>query len=82
MPRSTLDTQHPRKWALALRREMQKAIGQQLRAERGVSRELQPNLATLLTRRDREDDPYADIVGTCWKSSTQHDPMVWRRTIA
>ena len=65
MPRSTLDSQHPRKWALALRREKQTAIGQQLRAEREVSRELPLKLATLLTCRDREDDPYADIVGTC-----------------
>jgi hypothetical protein len=65
MPPSTFDTQHPRKWALALRREMQTAIGQELRAECEVPRELPPKLATLLTRRDREDDPYADIVGTC-----------------
>jgi hypothetical protein len=52
MPRSTLDTQRPRKWALALRREMHVAIGQQLRAECQVPQELPPKLATLLTRRD------------------------------
>jgi hypothetical protein len=65
MPQSTPNTQHPRKWALALRREMQKVIGQQLRAECEVPRELSPKLVTLLTCRDGEDDPYADIVGTC-----------------
>ena len=65
MPRSTLDTQHPRKWALALRHEMQKAIGHELRAECEVPRELRPKPATLLTRRDGEDDPYVDIVGMC-----------------
>jgi hypothetical protein len=64
MPRSTSNAQHPHKWALAMRREMQKAIGQQLRGEWEVPRELPPKLAKLLTR-DREDDPYADIVGTC-----------------
>jgi hypothetical protein len=63
--RSTSNTQYPRKWALALRREMQMAIGRQLRAEYEEPRELPAKLATLLTRRDRGDDPYADIVGTC-----------------
>jgi len=33
MLRSTSDTQHPRKWAEALRREMQMAIGRRLRDE-------------------------------------------------
>ncbi len=31
MLRATPNTQHPRKWAMALHREMQMAIGQQLR---------------------------------------------------
>jgi hypothetical protein len=50
-----------RKWALALRREMQTAIGQQPRAEY----ELPQELTTLATRSDKVNDPYADIVGTC-----------------
>jgi hypothetical protein len=61
MPRSTLKTQHPREWELALRREMLVAIGQQLRTEREWPNELPPEL----TSKDNEDDPYADIVGTC-----------------
>ena len=59
MPRLTLNTQHPREWELALRREMQMAIGQQLRNECELPQELKP------TSRDKEHDPYADIVGTC-----------------
>jgi hypothetical protein len=65
MLRSTTDTQHPRKWADALRREMQMAIGQQLRDEYELPQELTPELSTPLIRKDKEHDPYADIVGTC-----------------
>jgi hypothetical protein len=65
MPRSTPNTQHPRKWALALRRELLMAIGQRLRVERELPEDLPPELTALLPRRDREDDPYADVVGTC-----------------
>jgi hypothetical protein len=65
MLRSTPDTQHPRKWADALRREMQMAIGQQLRDKYELPQELTPELSTRLIRKDREHDPYADIVGTC-----------------
>jgi hypothetical protein len=61
MARSTSNTQPGRKWALALRREMQTAIGQQFRAEY----ELPQELTALPTRGDKENDPYADIVGTC-----------------
>jgi hypothetical protein len=61
MPRLTLNTQHPREWELALRREMQMAIGQQLRNECELPQELPPKP----TSRDKEHDPYADIVGTC-----------------
>ena len=54
------------KWALALHREKQMAIGQQLRVECELPEELPPpKLTTPLIRRDREHDPYADIVGTC-----------------
>lgn len=65
MLRSTTDTQHPRKWADVLRREMQIAIGQQLRDKYESPQELTPELSTRLTRKDKEDDPYADIIGTC-----------------
>jgi hypothetical protein len=61
MPRSTSNTQPERKWALALRREMQMGVGQQLRAEY----ELPQELTALATRSDEEHDPYADVVGTC-----------------
>ncbi len=61
MPRSTLNTQYPRKWELALRREMLVSIGQQLRTECELPNELPPEL----TSKDKADDPYADIVGTC-----------------
>jgi hypothetical protein len=61
MPRSTPNTQHE-KWALASRREMLMAIGQQLRAECELPQELPPALPI---RIDKEHDPYADIVGTC-----------------
>jgi hypothetical protein len=59
MPRSTLNTQHPREWELALRREMLMAIGLQFRTE--LPNELPPEP----TSKDKEDDPYAQIVGTC-----------------
>ena len=65
MVRSTTNSQHPLKWALALRREMQMTIGQRLRAEWELPREVPPELTPLLTPRDRENDPYADVVGTC-----------------
>jgi hypothetical protein len=65
MLRSTLNTQHPRKWPDALRREMQMAIGQQLRDKCEVPQEIAPELSTPLIRKDKEHDPYADIVGTC-----------------
>ena len=65
MLRSTPDTQHPLKWADALRREMQMAIGQQLRDKNDLSQELTPELSTPQIRKDKEHDPYADIVGTC-----------------
>ena len=63
MLRSTPDTQHPRKWADALRREMQMAIGQQLQAKLKLPRELGTLFADKDT--DKKHDPYADIVGTC-----------------
>ena len=65
MLQATPNTQHPRKWALTLRREMQMAIGQQLRLECELPLELPPKPTALSIRRDTENDPYADIVGTC-----------------
>ena len=65
MLRSTSNNQHPRKWAMALRREMQMAIGQQPRDECELPQELPPELSARLIRKDKEHDPYADIVGTC-----------------
>jgi hypothetical protein len=65
MLRSTPNTQHPRKWADALRREMQMAIGQQLRDKYELLQEPTPEPSTRLIRKDEEHDPYADIVGTC-----------------
>jgi hypothetical protein len=47
------------------RREMQMAIGQQLRNKYELPLELTPELSTRLTRKDKEHDPYAEIVGTC-----------------
>jgi hypothetical protein len=64
MLRSTPNTQHPRKWADALRREMQMAIGQQLRDRYQLPQE-PTELSTRLILGDKEHDPYADIVGTC-----------------
>jgi hypothetical protein len=52
--------QHRTQWALAMR-----AIGQQLSLECELPQELSPGLTALLTPKDRENDPYADIVGTC-----------------
>ena len=65
MLRPTSDNQCPRKWAVALRREMQMAIEHQLRDEYELPKELPTELSARLIRRDKEHDPYADIVGTC-----------------
>jgi len=65
MRRSTSSTSWPAKWALALRQEMQMAIGQQLRIECELPQELPPELSALLAHGDKERDRYADIVGTC-----------------
>jgi hypothetical protein len=51
MLRSTPNIQHPRKWALALRREMQMAIGQRLGVERELARELPSEPPALLIQR-------------------------------
>ena len=59
------NTQQPRKWALALRREMQMAVGRQLQVECEPPQELPHELTAILIRSDKEHDPYADIVGTC-----------------
>jgi hypothetical protein len=61
----TPNTQHPRKWALALRREMQMAVGLQLQVECEPPQELPHELTAILIRSDKEHDLYADIVGTC-----------------
>ena len=65
MLRSTSNTNQPPKWAVALHREMQMAIGQQLRDEYELPREPPIELSARLIRSDKEHDPYADIVGTC-----------------
>ena len=65
MPRSTFNSQHPHKWADVLRREMQMTIGQQLRDEYELLQELPSEPSARLIRKDKEHDPYADIVGTC-----------------
>jgi hypothetical protein len=66
MPRSTPNNiRHLPKWAIAFRREMQMAIGRQLSIECKVPRELPPKLTELLIQKEKEHDPYADIVGTC-----------------
>jgi hypothetical protein len=49
---------------MALHREMQMAIGQQLRDEHRLRRN-SAELSARLIRKDKEHDPYADIVGTC-----------------
>ncbi len=59
MLQSATNSQHPYKWELALPPEMQMAIGRQLGAEWELP------LPPALTSRDKEHDPYADIVGTC-----------------
>ena len=41
------NTQHPRKWALALRREMQMAVGLQLQVECEPPQELPPELTAI-----------------------------------
>src|SRR5262249_35768136 len=61
MVRST--SQRRTKWALAMRREMQIAIGQQLCLVRELPKELPPELASLLIRKVKEHDPYYDVVG-------------------
>ena len=65
MLRSTPNTQHPRKRAPALRREMQMAIGHQLWEEYELPQELPTELSARPISSDKEHDPYADIVGTC-----------------
>ncbi len=65
MPRSTHNTELPTRWALALYREMQTAIGQQRRFEGEFLKELPRELKAPLINSDKEHDPYADIVGTC-----------------
>jgi hypothetical protein len=60
MLRSASNAHQPLKWAAALRREMQIAIGQQLRVEW----ELPTEVRTLLANQDKEQDRYADIIGT------------------
>jgi hypothetical protein len=57
MARST--SQHRTQWALAMR-----AIGQQLRLECELP-QVSPELTAPLTPKGGENDPYADIVGTC-----------------
>jgi hypothetical protein len=41
------------------------AIGRQLSIECKVPQELPPKLTAPLIQKDKEHDPYADIVGTC-----------------
>ena len=65
MLRSPSNTDQSLKWAAALRREMQIAIGQQLRVEWELPRELPPEMRTLLANQDKEQDRYANIIGTC-----------------
>ena len=61
MYRSTHNTQHLRKSALDLGREVEMATRRQSRIEC----ELPQELPTELTSSDKEHDPYEDIVGTC-----------------
>jgi hypothetical protein len=65
MPRSTSNTSRPAKWAVALRREVQIAIGRQLGVEQELPQDVPPELKTVLADKDKEHDPYANIVGTC-----------------
>ena len=54
-------SQYLTEWTLAMR-----AIGQQLRLDCEVPREVPQELTALpSTSKDKENDPYADIVGTC-----------------
>lgn len=62
MPRRST---HPTQSDLAWRRELLTAIGQQRRAECELPQEMSPELTALLTQKVRDNDPYADIVGTC-----------------
>ena len=65
MLRSTPNnTRHLPKWAIAFRREMQMAIGRQLSIECKVPQELPPKYSAP-DPKDKEHDPYADIVGAC-----------------
>ena len=57
MQRSTHNSQHPRKWAVALRREMQTAIGQQLRDKYELPQEPTPELSARLIREDKNTIP-------------------------
>jgi hypothetical protein len=65
MQESTSNVQHARKWALASHRESQMTVGKRLPLERRGPQELPHTQETPLSRRDGENDPYADIVGTC-----------------
>ena len=58
MPRSPSKS-NPPKWVLALCREMQTSIGQQLQIECGLPKELARDLSALAARLDEE------VVGTC-----------------
>jgi hypothetical protein len=65
MLRSPSNTDQSLKWAAALRREMQIAIGRQLRVEWELPRDLPPEVRMLLADKDKERDQYANIIGTC-----------------
>ena len=66
MPQSTPSLQDKSKWANGLRREMQTAIGHQLRAVFQLQQEIAPEIKRLARRIDKErTERYADIVGTC-----------------
>jgi hypothetical protein len=56
MPQPTSHSHHPPKWAVGLRREMQTAIGRQLRVECELPQELAPELTMLLIRMDEESE--------------------------
>lgn len=62
MPRPTYPTQLD---PLAWHRELLTAIGQHRRAECELPQELAAEMTALLTQKVRDNDPYADIVGTC-----------------
>jgi aminoglycoside phosphotransferase len=66
MPRSTQSLRDKSKWANGLHREMQTAIGQQLRVMFQLPQEIAPELKRLASRIDKDrTERYADIVGTC-----------------